>query len=269
MAISIQNASLNQTLLNQVASSQNKINANLEKLSTGIKINRAGDNAALLEAANNLEQEVRGISQATRNVNDGIATVQIADEGLASIQHDQTRLQELALQASNGTLNDTDRKALNDEAQALQDNIDQTITSTNYNGIQVIGSNSTLALQSGPNQGDQFGVQLEDQSTRLNRIDLSTQGDAQAALGTLETNQANLSESRARIGATQNGLEQTANRLSQASVTSAEARSNAVDADYAALTAGNVKNTIQQLGALAVLAQSNNNQVSEEVLSML
>ncbi|MBF0188482.1 MAG: flagellin [Magnetococcales bacterium] len=267
MAITIQNAQLMKGLIQQTGQSVNEVNDTLKRISTGLKINSSADGAALLEIANKLGTEVRGLNQAMRNTNDGISTLQVADAGLESIQSSQARLKELAVQSANGTLSDSDRQAINQEAQALQEQINSTISDTSYNGQSLLNSGDTLSFQTGSGSGDATTVTIPDLTNAYSGIDLSTQAGAEAALTSLDTDINTTSDARSTVGSALSSLESRYDTLATAVETTSAAQSRIQDTDVASDVANLVSASIRGQGATALQAQSSS--YAQSVLDLL
>ncbi|NRA97342.1 MAG: flagellin FliC [Planctomycetes bacterium] len=240
------------------------LNKNFEHLATGMRISRASDDAAGLAISARLQAQVRSLNQATRNANDGISMVQTAEGALGEIQSNLTRMRELAIQSSNGTLSASDRDSLQAEFTQLRDSIDQVAQSTNFNNIQLLdGTNATVTLQvgSGTTAGvDTLDVSLVDvQSSALTLTALSIGGSGNPSLAITSIDSAidAVTSMRGNLGAVQNRLETTISSLQVRSENLAAANSSIRDVDIAAETAMLTKNSILQQAALSVLAQAN------------
>ena len=240
------------------------LNKNFEHLATGMRISRASDDAAGLAISARLQAQVRSLNQATRNANDGISLVQTAEGALGEIQSNLTRMRELAIQSSNGTLSASDRDSLQAEFTQLRDSIDQVAQSTSFNNIQLLdGTNATVTLQvgSGTTAGvDTLDVSLVDvQSSALTLTALNIGGSGNPSLAITDIDNAidAVTSMRGGLGATQNRLETTISSLQVRSENLAAANSRIRDVDIAAETAMLTKNSILQQAALSVLAQAN------------
>jgi flagellin len=240
------------------------LNKNFEHLATGMRISRASDDAAGLAISARLQAQVRSLNQATRNANDGISMVQTAEGALGEIQSNLTRMRELAIQSSNGTLSASDRDSLQAEFTQLRDSIDQVAQSTSFNNIQLLdGTNATVTLQvgSGTTAGvDTLDVSLVDvQSSALTLTALSIGGSGNPSLAITSIDSAidAVTSMRGNLGAVQNRLETTISSLQVRSENLAAANSRIRDVDIAAETAMLTKNSILQQAALSVLAQAN------------
>ncbi|MBF0370213.1 MAG: flagellin [Magnetococcales bacterium] len=266
MAITIQN-SASQGLIHSTSQVQKSLNETFQKLSTGLKVDQAQDNAALLAIADRFSTQVRGYNQAIQNANDGVSMVQVADAGLAQIQDGQVRLQELAIQSANATLNDSDRQALQTEANQIQEQIDSIIADTNFNGIDVLASNTPVNLQTGTGEGDVTSINFQDFSNAFTSVDISTQAGAQNAISSLETDMETVSQARSELGAVQSGLESTLNNLGSTVEALTAAKSRVEDADMAQAMLDKTSQDIRSQANIALLVQAN--QASERVMDLL
>ena len=233
------------------------LNDSLRKLSSGFKIGQAKDNAALLAIADSLTAETQGVDRAVINVNDGISAIQVADTGLKSVESNFQRIQELAVQSANGTLNDRDRQAIQKEVDTLQAEISSVVETTAFNGKSLLSGGNGLSLQSGPDTGDQTTVDLRDFSGAFTNVDLSTQAGAEAALLTLRNDSSLVGQARAELGAAHAGLESTANRLESRANGLAESQARISDTDFAQTTATAATANIRAQAGLAIQVQAN------------
>jgi flagellin len=248
------------------------LNRNYERLATGRRIARAADDAAGLAISARFNAQVRSLNQAVRNSNDGISLVQTAEGALSEIESALTRMRELAIQSSNGTLSDPDRSNLQAEFQQLNESIDQVARSTNFNGINLLdGTSGTLTFQVGAGtvaNVDTLNVTLTDvQGGALSLTSLSVGatsggGDPSAAINAIDVALDAVTSFRGDLGAVQNRLEATVSALQVRSENLAAANSRIVDVDVAAETALQTRNTILQQAAISILAQANSQPLS-------
>jgi len=236
---------------------------NFERLSTGKRIARASDDAAGLSISSRLRKDIRSLDAASRNANDGISLVQTAEGGLAEIEDSLIRMRELAVQANNGTLSNSDKDTLQSEFSALQSSIDQIANTTDFNGIALLndGSSSiTLQVGADASTNDQYSVSTVDVTASglsISTLDIGSSGDASAAIAALDTALTTVSDNRATFGAAQNRLESTISNLSVQVESLSAANSRILDVDVARETADLTKNSILQQAAISVLAQAN------------
>lgn len=246
--------------------SQSSMQTSLERLSSGLRINHAKDDAAGLAISERLTAQIRGLDQAARNANDGISLVQTADGAMDEISNSLQRMRELAVQASTGTVNSTDKASLQAEFSALRSSINDVVNNTSFNGINLLdGSTSSLSIQSGHLEGQTTTVALEDVSGLAAGLDLTT--GAEAAITALDTDIDTVTSSRANLGALQSSLESTVRNLANVSENLNAARSRIRDTDFAAETANLTRTQILQQAGAAMLAQANS--MPQNVLSLL
>jgi flagellin len=257
----------------------NQMQTALERLSSGLRINRAKDDAAGLAIANRFTSQIRGLEQANRNANDGISMVQTAEGALDEVGNMLQRMRELAVQAANDTVSTADKNSLNDEFSELQQEIGRIIDSTEFNGTNLVGTNASLTLQVGDQAGTNFQITLTtvDLSARtlasgglnnaINSGAISTQAGAESMMGRLTSAIDNISALRADFGAKQSRLESTVRNNENIIENQSAARSRIQDADFARETANLTRTQILQQAGTAMLAQGN--AVPQNVLSLL
>jgi flagellin len=264
-----------------LARTTNALQRNIEKLSSGQRINRAADDAAGMGISENLKAQVRSLSQAERNANDGISMIQVAEAAMNEQAGVLTRLRELAVQSSNGVLTGTERAFIDAEADALVQEVDRISSVTEFNGIAMIANgtaavNMHVGLNATGNDTIAVAFTATDASTlgtsggggALNTIDLATsQASAQGSLGVIDAAISDLSTARSTLGATQNRLEVTVSNLSSTRENLASANSRIRDVDVAEETAQLTRNQILSQAGVAVLAQAN--QLPQAALSLL
>lgn len=232
------------------------VNKNLQQLSTGLRINRAADDAAGLAIADQFNSLARQFAAEDRNLQSGISAAQTAEGGLSSQQDAVQRIRELAVQASNGTLTDDQRAAINTEAQQLLGQINDTGANTEFNGQGLLNQNQTISL--GVEGGAQLSLQQSDAGALgIGGIDLSTQAGAQGAIQQLDDALENISTQRANIGAQTNGFESSIRQREQGEVNAREAESRIRDLDIARASIERTRSQTLLQGALSGLVQSN------------
>ena len=248
-----------------------------QRLSSGFRINSAKDDAAGLQIANQLTSQVRGLSVAIRNANDGLSVAQVAEGAQQEITNILQRMRELALSAANGTTTDsgTEKQALDAEFQALRAEITRISESTrfgNTNLLNVTGDFSrTLQVGTTSASEDQITITIADIGG-LNAIDgtigsITTQTLATGVLASLDADITAIDTNRAALGAIQNRLTSTIANLSNVIENASAARSRLQDADYALETSNLAKNQVLQQAGLSVLSQANAQ--AQSVLSLL
>ncbi|MCP4645188.1 MAG: flagellin FliC, partial [bacterium] len=171
--------------------STNQLNTSLQRLSSGLRINSAKDDAAGLAIAEGFRSQVRGTGVAQRNAQDGINIVQTAEGSLGETTNILQRVRELAVQSANGTLSDTNRAALNNEVSQLLQQIDDIALDTEFNGVRVLSAaTTTVTLQVGARQGQVLAVSVKGAKTndlKINKVQVSNVGGAVSALSLIDT----------------------------------------------------------------------------------
>jgi flagellin len=246
-----------QTNLMDVSS---RLGGNFSRLSSGLRIAAAADDAAGLGISERMRAQVRSLQQAGRNASDGISLVQTAEGTLNELNSNLVRMRELAIQASNGTLNDGDRAVINTEFTNLIEEIDRVANQATFNGVSLFdGTTTTLTFQVGAEAGETIDVTLEDLSSATLGIstDVLTATSAQAALDLIDTAVDTVSSLRGDLGAAQNRLSSTVRSIANAAENLTAAESRIRDVDVAAETADLTRNSILQQAAVSVLAQAN------------
>ncbi len=252
-----------------VSKTQNTMSTAMERLSSGLRVNSAKDDAAGLAIGTRMEGQIRGLNVAARNANDGISMIQVADGALSTIGDMMLRMRELAVQAANGSLGTTDRNALDDEYQSLSDAIGTMADQTKFNGLAIIsGDAGGFDLQIGADANETFTITTADANTLLATPgDLTSDANAQTAIGALDTALDALNTERGVYGAALNTLDFTVKNLQNAAENQSAARSRIMDADYSAETAALSKAQVLQQAGVAMLAQAN--QQPQMILSLL
>lgn len=248
----------------QLGINNNSVSKNLEKLSSGYKINRAGDDAAGLAISEKMRSQIRGLDQASNNANDGISLIQTAEGALNETASILQRMKELATQSSNGTYQDgVDRANIQAEITSLNSEIDRIAQSTNFNKSDLLNGNVTsITFQVGDvNTGAQQVVltltAMDSSALSVSGIDLGTQTGAQAALSVIDAAVNKVSTTRANLGAVQNRLEHTVNNLGVTSENLSSAESRIRDVDMASEMMALTKNQVLAQAAQSMLAQAN------------
>jgi flagellin len=241
----------------------------MERLSTGKRINSAKDDAAGLAIASSMTSDIRGMSQATRNANDGISMAQTAEGALNEVTNMLQRIRELAVQSASGTYSDDDRANLQAEVSELGDQIDDIIANAKFNGVTLFGSSDiTLAIQTGANSGEQVDLTILGFDVSLaTASDVGTTAGANTALGEVDTALDDIATTRASLGASQSRLESVVNALSNTVTNLSDSRSRIEDADFAAESTNLAKAQILSQASTAMLAQAN--QSKQDVLNLL
>lgn len=238
------------------------LNRSLERLSSGLRINRAADDAAGLAIAENLRSQVLGFRVAQRNAQDGISLVQTAEGALSETVNILQRMRELAVQAANGTLSTTNRADLNLEVQQLALQITDIANNTAFNEVNPLNTITTITLQVGPNAGQVLGIVFAtpvDAASIVPGI-LVSGGDAtnaNIAIGLADTALATVNTLRASLGAIQNRLQFTINTLAIQEENSSASESAIRDANIAIETISFTRNQILVSAGTSILAQAN------------
>jgi flagellin len=262
-------ASLNaQRNLNKTRLNQQKV---LEQLSSGQRINRAGDDAAGLAISENLKAQIRGLGQAERNAADGISLVQIAEGGLSETSNILIRLRELAVQAASDTIGPTERKFLNVEFEQLVAEVDRIANSTEFNKVPLLnGTGAVFDIQIGTRNDplsdrltfDASSADVNVAALGLNLASVADKISAQNSLASIDSAIVSVSGIRADFGALQNRLQSTINNLQVSIENLSSANSRVRDADIAKATAELTKTNILMQAGTSVLAQANNSTTS-------
>ena len=242
-----------------------------EKLSSGYKINRAADDAAGLAISEKMRRQIRGLTQASENAQDGISCVQTAEGALNEVHDMLQRMNELAVQSANGTNMDEDRGYLDQEVQQLLEEIDRVADTTTFNEQNLLdGSFTGKNLQVGSEDGDVIGISIaamDATGLEINGISIGTSTSATTAIGKIKTAITKLSSQRADLGAIQNRLEHTINNLDNVVENTTAAEAQIRDTDMATEMVKYSNNNILAQAGQAMLAQSN--QSNQGVLSLL
>ena len=243
------------------------LDRSIEKLSSGSRINRAGDDAAGLAISENLRAQIRGLGQAERNAQDGVSLVQVAEGGLQEISSILIRLRELAVQAASDTVGPTERKFLNTEYEALMSEIDRISNATEFNKIPLLNGTGTVfdiqvGTRNNPNVDrisffDSSSADVTAVALGINLSGVADKASAQNSLSAIDGAIISVSSIRADFGAMQNRLQSIINNLAIGIENMSAANSRIRDTDVAQETAELTKNNILMQAGTAVLAQAN------------
>jgi flagellin len=258
-----------------LSNAQSALSSNVERLSSGLRINRAGDDAAGSSISSKLSADTRGLKQASRNTNDAVSVIQTAEGAMGEINGLLTRMRELAVQSANGgTMTSTERGYIDQEFQLLESEINRIVNVTEFNGQKLIdGSMSSgVDFQVGMNNTTDDRIQLsvaDSDSTALGLNDdvLTSQTGAQQAIDALDTAIQSVATSRGTLGTTQNRLTVTLTNLSNMHENLSAANSRIKDVDVADESASMTRNQILQQAGVAVLAQANS--LPQSALSLI
>ena len=238
----------------------------LEKLSSGQRINRAGDDAAGLAISENLKAQIRGLGQAERNAEDGISLVQIAEGALGEVSNILIRLRELSVQAASDTIGGTERKFLNVEFEQLTSEVDRIANSTEFNRVPLLnGTGAVFDIQIGTRNDpisdrltfDASSADVNVAALGLNLASVADKISAQNSLSSIDQAIVSVSGIRADFGALQNRLQSTINNIATSIENLSAANSRVRDTDIAAETAELTKQNILMTAGTSVLAQAN------------
>jgi flagellin len=276
---------------NALTKNERAMNQAMERLSTGQRINSAGDDAAGLAISSRMTSQLNGLNMAVRNANDAISLVQTADGALVEVTNMLHRMRELAVQAASGTMSSTDKTALNTEFEALTTEIERVADNTQWNGSNILNGASAFAFQVGANASQTISVTIADFETEegsmtsgvfealadgvtsnndgsgddLDSLDLTSA--ASTAITYIDTALDRVNAHRSTLGATINRLEYAADNLSNVAQNTSASRSRILDADYASETTELARTQIIQQAATAMLSQAN--QQAQSVLALL
>lgn len=262
---------------------QSSLATSVQRLSTGLRVNSSKDDAAGLAIAERMNTQVRGMNVAIRNANDAISLSQTAEGALSKINDMGQRMRELAVQSANATNSDTDRASLNQEYQALAEEIKRNLAGTSFNGTKLFAAAASMTFQVGANNAttDQITINLSTLTTDDNFKNalgemgatpkaapgISSFTFATDALDKLDKMLATVNSKRAEFGATQNRFEAVIQTLQVGAENQTAARSRIMDADFASETANLTRSQVLQQAGTAMLSQANS--IPNNVLSLL
>ena len=263
-----------------LSATQSSLATSVQRLSTGLRVNSAKDDAAGLAIAERMNTQVRGMNVAIRNANDAISLSQTAEGALSKINDMGQRMRELAVQSANATNTETDRANLNAEYHALAEEIKRNLASASFNGTKLFTSDTALTFQVGANNEgtDQIAVttaNLSAATSITNVIDnatgankgIMTAASATDMLGKLDLMLGMVNSKRAEFGAVQNRFQAVIETLQVSAENQTAARSRIMDADFAQETANLTRAQVLQQAGTAMLSQAN--QLPNNVLSLL
>jgi flagellin len=263
---------------NKLSSNQSATQGSLEKLSSGLKINKAGDDAAGLAISEKMRGQIRGLDMASKNAQDGISLIQTAEGALNETHSILQRMRELSVQSANDTNTDADRKELQKEVDQLAQEVTRISENTEFNTKKLINGDaatSAMTFHIGANQDQNIALTIADMGataltingTTSSGIDISTQTAANTAISTINKAIETVSSERAKLGAYQNRLDHTINNLQASSENLTAAESRIRDVDMASEMMNFTKNNILSQAAQSMLAQAN--QQPQGVLQLL
>jgi flagellin len=250
---------------------------NFERLSSGLKINHAGDDAAGLALSETLRAQVRGLGQAERNAQDGVSVSQIAERSLAEVSNILIRMRELGVQASSDTIGKNERKFLNIEFQQLLDEIDRIAGSTSFNHIPLLNGTSVafdIQIGEGNNPSidrvrllDPSAADINVTSLGINLANVADKLSAQNSLSSIDSALSSVTALRAQFGAVENRLQSIINNIMVGKENLSSATSRIRDTDMAEEVSGMTKNQILMQAGVSILAQANS--ATKTALSLL
>lgn len=267
------------TAQRNLSASQSQLSTSIGRLSSGLRINSAKDDAAGLAIANRMDSQARGMNVAIRNSMDGISLAQTAEGGLGKVSDMLQRMRELAVQSANATNTSTDRDSLNNEFRQLADEIDRTLNATKFNGQAILAAAATaqtFQIGSDATTYDQLTVTTTNMAATTSIVAVTgtvgvisgtTGGNAMAMITAIDSALTAVNSERSTYGAVQNRFEAIIANLQVASENQTAAKSRIMDADFAAETAALTRTQILQQAGTAMLAQAN--QLPQQVLQLL
>ncbi|MBO1924517.1 flagellin [Thiomicrorhabdus sp. 6S3-12] len=271
MVINTNMASLNAVrILDTTAKDQS---TSMERLTSGLRINKAADDAANLAVTTKMTTQIRGTDQAIRNANDGISLSQTMDGAMEEVVNMMQRMRELGVQALNGTYSDENRFQMDTEYQQLSAEITRVGLTTAFNDKKLMnGSNATFSVHVGWQVGTDNQIKISTYNLSalgadLALLNLSTAANASQAIGSIDGKLGSINEFRAKWGAVQNRLESTVSNLANVNENMNAARSRTLDADFAAESANLARTQVLQQAGMSMLSQAN--QQSQNVLQLL
>lgn len=270
MVINTNVSSLNAT--RQLDGSSREQAVSMERLTSGLRINSAADDAAGLAVATKMTSQIMGTDQAVRNANDGISMAQTIDGAAEEMSNMMQRQRELAVQSLNGTYTAANRTAMDAEFNALSAELTRVSSTTKFNGVAVMNTAVSTNLQVGWEDGANDSINITTIggtaiATTVTALGVDTSATAAAAITGLDAQISVLSTARSGVGAVQNRLEHTVANLQNVSENTSAARSGIQDADFAKESANLARTQVLQQAGMSMLSQANGN--SQNVLALL
>jgi len=281
MALTVRTNVASLSAIHQLNRTQGSLTNSLERISSGLRVNRAADDAAGMSVANRMNSDNTSLAQAMRNTNDGISMIQTAEGGLNELNNILVRMRELSVQASNETYNSTDRSMIATEMTQLKNEYARIVTTANFNRTQLLNSTDTafniqVGIQNTAN--DRIVINLSSLAAAASNVGLKTLfASSIASSGNLSAAQTNItnidsalngiSTRRSRLGAMQNRLENALSEAANYSQNLSASQSQILDVDYASESANMTRYQIQQQAGVAALAQAK--AIPQSVISLL
>lgn len=258
----------------QLINSGKSLDTSFQRLSSGLRINSAADDAAGLQISNRLTSQIQGLDQAIRNANDGISLAQVAEGAMDEITSALQRIRVLSVQSQNGINSSSDRLALQKEVSALKAEISRIASTTQFGGVKLLDGKYSSTFLVGANAGQTISVNISRQGggfgtsgLSLSNLSISSLAGASRALASIDSAIGIIDSKRADLGAIQNRFQSTIRNLSNIVENVSSARSRIKDTDFAKETAELTRSQILQQASTTILAQSN--QRPQSALSLL
>jgi flagellin len=265
--------------INNLNRTQSSLSTSLGKISSGLRINKAADDAAGLSVASRMNSDLTSLKQAMRNTNDGISMIQTAEGGLSELHNILVRMRELSVQASNETYSTTDRTMISTELTQLKDEYVRIASTANFNRVSILkGTDTAFNIQVGihDNADNRININLASLNSTMGAVGLSFAagvassghiGNAQTNISTIDVALTAIATRRARLGAIQNRLEYALSEATNYSENLSSSQSQIMDVDYASESADMTKYQIQQQAGVAALSQAK--AISQSIMSLL
>jgi len=265
--------------INNLNKTQGSLSNSLGKISSGLRINRAADDAAGLSVASRMNSDNTSLKQAMRNTNDGISMVQTAEGGLSELHNILVRMRELSVQASNETYNTTDRSMIATEMGQLKSEYVRIASTANFNRVSILkGTDTAFNIQVGiqDNADNRININLASLNSTMGAVGLTFTGgvassgflsNAQGNVSTIDAALSKIATRRARLGAIQNRLENALSEATSYSENLSSSQSQIMDVDYASESANMTRYQIQQQAGVAALAQAK--AIPQSIMSLL
>jgi len=262
-----------------LSTSTDSLKTSLQRLSSGLRVNSAADDPAGLAISQTMTMQINGNNQGIRNANDGISMAQTAEGALGQIQNNLQTIRQIAVQAANGTVSDTNRSQLQTEVDQLTQEISRIVQTTNFNGTMLLSGGASITFQVGAsgvadNQVVASGLDLttgmNSYATDLHAtgtINITTSANASSVLSALDSDINAVSNDRSQLGAVQNRFQAVVSNMANYVQNLQDSRSRIEDTDFASETANLTSNQILQQAGTAILGQAN--QVPQAALSLL
>ncbi|MBP8132669.1 MAG: flagellin FliC [Zoogloea sp.] len=271
MAATINTNAMSLNAQRNLSTSQASLATSVQRLSSGLRVNSAKDDAAGLAIADRMNSQAKGFDVAIRNANDGISMAQTAESAMQAVTDNLQRMRELAVQSSNGTYTSGDRANLNTEYQQLSQEINRVVSGTTFNGQSILNGTTDTTFQVGAGIATTDQITVSAASVSLSGVSaggsVSANSTASAAIADIDTQLNALNTARATWGAVQNRFSSVVQTLQVASENAQASRGRIMDADFAKETANMTRGQILQQAGTAMVAQANS--MPNNVLSLL